>query len=205
MIGRLQGLLVEKLPPEALIEVNGIGYEVFCPMTSFYELPEAGEQVTVYIHHQVREDAQTLYGFSSRFNRDLFRELLKANGVGPKLALAILSSMSAEQFIWTVNQQDVSTLVKIPGVGKKTAERLVLEMKDRLKNWRDVPATPVTDSKVATQSDLIEPPVDHRSDAIDALIALGYKATQAETVVKKVAQDGMSSESLIRHALKAML
>ncbi|WP_029859089.1 Holliday junction branch migration protein RuvA, partial [Vibrio parahaemolyticus] len=135
MIGRLRGILLEKQPPEVLIEVNGIGYEVQMPMSCFYELPNIGEEAIIYTHFVVREDAQLLYGFNTVKERALFREVIKANGVGPKLGLGILSGMTASQFVSCVEREDVSTLVKLPGVGKKTAERLVVEMKDRLKGW----------------------------------------------------------------------
>ena len=135
MIGRLRGTLLEKQPPEILIEVSGVGYEVNMPMTCFYKLPKEGEEAIVYTHFVVRDDAQLLFGFNNKTERALFRELLKANGVGPKLGLAILSGMSAEQFVACVHNEDATSLVKLPGVGKKTAERLVLEMKDRLKDW----------------------------------------------------------------------
>ena len=129
MIGRIRGILLEKQPPEVLIEASGVGYEVQMPMTSFYQLPDVGQEAVVYIHFVVREDAQLLFGFADKQERALFRELIKVNGVGPKLALTILSGMSAAQFIQCVSHDDVSGLVKLPGVGKKTAERLVVEMR----------------------------------------------------------------------------
>ncbi|MEZ8142357.1 Holliday junction DNA helicase RuvA [Enterovibrio norvegicus FF-33] len=209
MIGRLRGILLEKQPPEILLEVNGIGYEVSMPMSCFYELPDAGEEAIVYTHFVVREDAQLLYGFNTTVERALFREVIKANGVGPKLGLAILSGMTATQFVDSVEREDVSTLVKIPGVGKKTAERLVIEMRDRLKNWHafdlltphaDAASrrTNSTDSGMAGSN-------NPKEEAMSALIALGYKAAQAEKVVKQVAQDGMKSEAIIRDALRSMV
>ena len=132
MIGRLIGTLAVKQPPEILLDVNGVGYEVQLPMTSFYQLPNVGETATVFTHFVVREDAQLLYGFIDVSERTLFRELIKANGVGPKLALTILSGMSAAQFMQCVKLEDVTSLVKLPGVGKKTAERLVVELRDKL-------------------------------------------------------------------------
>jgi len=135
VIGRLRGTLIEKQPPELLIEVGGIGYEVQMPMSCFYELPNIGEEAIIYTHFVVREDAQLLYGFNTVSERALFREVIKANGVGPKMGLGILSGMTASQFVSCVEREDISTLVKLPGVGKKTAERLVVEMKDRLKGW----------------------------------------------------------------------
>ncbi len=205
MIGRLRGILVEKQPPEILLEVAGVGYEVQMPMTCFYDLPGEGSEVTVYTHFVVREDAQLLFGFNNKSERALFRELLKANGVGPKLGLAILSGMSARQFVTCVHNEDASSLVKLPGVGKKTAERLVLEMKDRLKDWGHDLLTPYSDSAVL--SPLEDPTVQNSAadDAVAALVALGYKLPQAQKTVKTVGQPGMSSESLIKESLKAML
>jgi Holliday junction DNA helicase RuvA len=212
MIGRLSGILIEKLPPEILLDVNGVGYEVQLPMTSFYNLPSEGKTATIYTHFIVREDAQLLYGFNNKTERALFRELLKANGVGPKLGLAILSGMSAEQFVRCVQNEDASTLVKIPGVGKKTAERLVLEMKDRLKDWGMDLFTPYTDS-VGDDGLVLEmqgaPVVDtSEDDAIAALMTLGYKQAQAEKSVKAAKGlngKGLSSEALIKAALKSMI
>jgi len=205
LIGRLRGTLVEKLPPEILIECGGIGYEVTMPMTSIYALPEIEQEATVYTHFVVREDAQLLYGFANKVERKLFRLLIKVNGVGPKLGLAILSGMSADQFVSCVVHDDLTTIVKIPGVGKKTAERLLIEMRDRLKDWHDTLDTPATDAA----------PVDTvitntfvnsaKGDAVNALVSLGYSQAQADKAVKAVFSQGMSSEALIRDALKAML
>ncbi|MFD2179968.1 Holliday junction branch migration protein RuvA [Veronia pacifica] len=209
MIGRLRGTLLEKQPPEILIEVNGIGYEVSMPMNCIYELPDTGEEAIVYTHFVVREDAQLLYGFNSIVERALFREVIKANGVGPKLGLAILSAMTATQFVDSVEREDVSTLVKIPGVGKKTAERLVIEMRDRLKNWHAFDLfTPHADAAARRSSGtdtVVAASSDPKDEASSALIALGYKAAQAEKVVKQVAQDGMSCEAIIREALRSMV
>jgi len=205
MIGRLRGILVEKQPPEILIEVSGVGYEVNMPMTCFYKLPKEGEEAVIYTHFVVREDAQLLFGFNNKTERALFRELLKANGVGPKLGLAILSGMSAEQFVACVHNEDATSLVKLPGVGKKTAERLVLEMKDRLKDWGMDLFTPYTDGAILEMQE--DPTVkgNAQDDAIAALMALGYKATQAEKAVKAIKGQGHSSEVLIKEALKAMM
>jgi len=205
MIGRLSGTLLEKQPPEILLDVNGVGYAVQMPMTCFYELPNIGEQAAIYTHFVVREDAQLLFGFNHKKERALFRELIKANGVGPKLGLAILSGMSAEQFIHCVNNEDATTLVKIPGVGKKTAERLVLEMKDRLKDFGNDLLTPFSDNAViAPQEDptVANNPAD---DAVAALLALGYKLAQAQKAVKAVSQPDMNTEALIKEALKSMM
>ncbi len=205
MIGRLRGIILEKQPPEILLEVSGVGYELQLPMTCFYELPSLGEEVILYTHFVVREDAQLLYGFNNRRERSLFRELLKANGVGPKLALAILSGMSANQVVSAIEREDISSLIKLPGVGKKTAERLVVEMKDRLKGWSDGALfTPMTDAVGVAQANG-EPLSNVEEEAISALLALGYKPQQAATVVSKVAKPEMKVEALIREALRAML
>lgn len=206
MIGRLRGILLEKTAPEILIECNGIGYEVSMPMTSIYSLPDINAEAIIYTHFVVREDAQLLYGFANKVERRLFRLLIKVNGVGPKLGLAILSGMSAEQFVSCVAHDDVSTIVKIPGVGKKTAERLLIEMRDKLKDWQTDPSTPVADSmplSLSDESTFIRS--DNKGDAINALVSLGYTSTQAEKSVRAIYQADMASETLIRLALKAML
>ncbi len=204
VIGRLRGILLEKQPPEVLIEVNGIGYEVQMPMSCFYELPNLGEEAIIYTHFVVREDAQLLYGFNTVKERALFREVIKANGVGPKLGLGILSGMTASQFVTCVEREDVSTLVKLPGVGKKTAERLVVEMKDRLKGWGAGDLfTPFTDA--APTDSGVAASKNAEDEAVSALLALGYKPTQASKVVAQIAKPDMSSEQLIREALKSMV
>ncbi|MCX8664924.1 MULTISPECIES: Holliday junction branch migration protein RuvA [unclassified Gilliamella] len=202
MIGRLRGTIIEKQPPKVLIEVRGVGYEVFMPMTCFYELPENGQEVIVLTHFAVREDAQLLYGFNQEQERELFRELIKVNGVGPKLALAILSGMSAQQFINAVEQGEIKTLVKLPGVGNKTAERLIVEMKDRLKRFSkelSPMSTMIETNSVNKSSNQIE------SEAVSALIALGYKPQEASRIINKVIEPNMDCETLIREALKAAL
>jgi len=205
LIGRLRGLLLEKTAPDVLIECNGVGYEVTMPMTSIYTLPELNEEAIVYIHFVVREDAQLLYGFANKIERKLFRLLIKVNGVGPKLGLAILSSMSADQFVSCVRHDDVSTIVKIPGVGKKTAERLLIEMRDRLKDWQ-VDTQSVVANSLFISSEVEDTFVnDEKGDAINALISLGYNQSQADKAVKGIFERGMKSEDLIREALKAML
>ena len=208
MIGRIRGILIEKQPPEVLIEAGGVGYEIQMPMTSFYQLPETGQEATVYIHFVVREDAQLLFGFADKQERALFRELIKVNGVGPKLALTILSGMSAEQFIQCVSHDDVSGLVKLPGVGKKTAERLVVEMRDRLKRLLEQQAadgsSAVTPLPIPAESTFVVVN-DAKEEAISALVALGYKTAQASKVLNSVYSEGMSSEDLIRESLRAMV
>ncbi|EHD2242597.1 Holliday junction branch migration protein RuvA [Vibrio vulnificus] len=205
MIGRLRGILLEKQPPELLIEVNGIGYEVQMPMSCFYELPNIGEEAIIYTHFVVREDAQLLYGFNTVKERALFREVIKANGVGPKLGLAILSGMTASQFVASVEREDISTLVKLPGVGKKTAERLVVEMKDRLKGWSAGDLfTPFTDAAPVDSGSASSNSAEEE-EAVSALLALGYKPVQASKVVSQIAKPDMTSEQLIREALKSMV
>ncbi|CCN48192.1 Holliday junction ATP-dependent DNA helicase ruvA [Vibrio nigripulchritudo MADA3029] len=205
MIGRLRGILIEKQPPELLIEVSGVGYEVQMPMSCFYELPNVGEEAIIYTHFVVREDAQLLYGFNTVKERALFREVIKANGVGPKLGLGILSGMTAGQFVSCVEREDISTLVKLPGVGKKTAERLVVEMKDRLKGWGAGDLfTPATDAAPIDSA----PEADTQNaddEAVSALLALGYKPQIASKVVSQIAKSGMTSEEIIREALKSMV
>ncbi|MBD8512464.1 Holliday junction branch migration protein RuvA [Photobacterium sp. WH77] len=206
MIGRLRGIIVEKQPPEVVIEAAGIGYEVQMPMSCFYELPQAGQEVTIATHFVVREDAQLLYGFNKKSERDLFREVIKANGVGPKLGLAILSALTASQFVLCVENEDISTLVKIPGVGKKTAERLLVEMKDRLKGWGEGDLfTPALDTAASQAQSAASDKNRAEDEAVSALIALGYKPQQASKVVAQVAQDDMPSEAIIREALRSMV
>jgi Holliday junction DNA helicase RuvA len=205
MIGRLQGVLLEKQAPDILLDVAGVGYEVQLPMTSFYQLPEPGNQLIIFTHFVVREDAQLLYGFITGTERSLFRQLIKANGVGPKLALTILSGMTAQQFVHCVLHDEISTLVKLPGVGKKTAERLVIEMRDRLKDW-GVSNTPVTDRLTLNTDEAIFAPVaSAEQDALSALLGLGYSQAQASKAVKLVKRADMSSEQLIMAALKSMV
>ena len=205
MIGRLRGTLIEKTAPEILIECNGVGYEVTMPMTSIYALPEVGQEAVVYIHFVVREDAQLLYGFANKVERRLFRILLKVNGVGPKLGLAILSGMSADQFVSCVVHNDLTTIVKIPGVGKKTAERLLIEMRDRLKDWQSDSSDLATDFKPVLAQHERNFINDDKGDATNALISLGYSQGQADKAIRMVYQNEMKSEQMIRLALKSML
>ncbi len=205
MIGRLKGVVIEKQPPLVLIEVAGVGYEVYMPMTCFYELPEKDQSATIFTHFVVREDAQLLYGFNHKQERTLFRELIKVNGVGPKLALAILSGMSAQQFVTAVEHQEIAALVKLPGVGKKTAERLVVEMKDRFKGMHgDLFSNESEFSLTAPASEQVAAN-DTEAEAVSALVALGYKPQEASRMVSKIAKPGASSENLIRDALRASL
>lgn len=199
MIGQLRGTLAEKQPPHVLLDVNGVGYELEVPMTTLYRLPAVGESLLLHTHLVVREDAQLLYGFSEKRERELFRELIRLNGVGPKLALALMSGLEVDELVRCVQAQDASVLVKVPGVGKKTAERLLIELKDRFKAWETVPvmAQLVTNSVPAANS--------ADSDAVSALIALGYKPQEASRAVAAFKEDGLSTEELIRAALKGML
>ena len=207
MIGRLRGIIVEKQAPDLLIEVAGVGYEVQLPLTSFYNLPATGLEATIYTHFVVREDAQLLYGFTSTTERSLFRQLIRAHGIGPKMALTILSGLTASQFVRCVQNDDISTLVKLPGVGKKTAERLLVEMRDRLKDWGLSIQTPLTDHLVLGNDEVqnFELKESPEQDAISALQSLGYSTTQAQAAVKKVYVAGSSSEQLIKAALKSMI
>jgi len=201
MIGRISGTLIEKQSPELLIDVNGIGYEVLAPMTTIYQLPELGSLVTLHTQFVVREDAQLLYGFSDKQQRALFRALIKVSGVGPKLALAILSGIEADSFVRSIHDGDTATLVRIPGIGKKTAERLVVEMKDRLKEWQvdsDLPLMAAANPQPASQEMWIQ-------EAEGALIALGYKPTEAAKAISAIKEPVHSAEDLIRFALKGML
>ncbi|QIM62708.1 Holliday junction DNA helicase RuvA [Pasteurellaceae bacterium Orientalotternb1] len=201
MIGRLHGIILEKSPPEMVLDVQGVGYELLLPMTSFYNLPAVNEPTTIFTHLVVREDAHLLFGFAQKQDRTLFRELIKTNGVGPKLALAILSAMSVSQFATAVEQEDLAKLIKIPGVGRKTAERLLVELKGKFKS-------------IAQSDFFVEQPAhqivandrpDPADEARDALIALGYKPADAEKMIKKVAKPDATSEQLIREALKNSL
>ena len=197
MIGLLRGKLLIKQPPDLLIDVNGVGYEVQASMTTFYDLPELEQEATLYTHFVVREDAQALYGFSTTTERELFRLLLKVNGVGPKMALAIVSGMSPVEFNHTIHGNDIIRLSKIPGVGKKTAERLVIELRDRLPKLTETEAVNNTTAKPFSLS--------HSDEAINALLALGYKPVQASQMIAAYENQGLSVEDMIRQALRASL
>lgn len=201
MIGRLSGILLEKQPPHILLDVQGVGYELDAPMSTFYQLPALGEKVTLHTHMVVREDAQLLYAFADKRGRELFRELIRLNGVGPKLALALMSGMEVEELVMAVQHQDVSALVRVPGVGKKTAERLLIELRDRFKAWDALPGA----VSPAAPSGIANAPVKPSADAVSALIALGYKPQEASKAVAAVEEDGLSSEELIRRALRGMV
>jgi len=198
MIGRLKGTLLEKDPPHLLLDVNGVGYEVEAPMSTFYQLPAVGQSVTLHTHLIVREDAQLLCGFATSAERRLFRQLIKVNSVGARLALGILSGMSAADFIRCVQERDTASLTRLPGVGKKTAERLLIEMRDRLADLGG------EEFAVAPGNSEALPPVDNAArDALSALVALGYKPQEASRLLQNVDTRGLESEAIIKAALKA--
>lgn len=198
MIGRLRGELAVKQAPYLLLDVNGVGYELEAPLSTIFALPEVGQKVTLLTHLIIRDDAHVLYAFSHENERALFRNLLKVNGVGAKMALTILSGMSAEAFARCVETEDLASLVKLPGVGKKTAERLIIEMRDRLAKLTGFAGTGMN-----APSGLLQQPATASADAVSALIALGYRPQDANRMVKGVEQEEMDSEALIRAALQA--
>lgn len=193
MIGRLCGLLLEKHPPQLTIDVGGVGYEVIVPMSTFYQLPDIGESVTLHIHQQIREDAHVLYGFLSLEERFIFKQLIKVNGVGPRIGLAILSTISIEELLLTIATKNAKRLSAVPGVGNKTAERLVLELQGKL----------ITDTSLATSSatSLPSTKLNILNDVIGALLALGYSEKEASAKVKNL-PDHMDVNAGIRFALK---
>ena len=197
MIGLLRGRILVKQPPQLLLDVNGVGYEVQAPMSTFYALPANDEPVTLYTHMMVRDDAHTLFGFFLQSDRELFRTLLKVNGVGGKMALAILSGMSSDEFAMSIHAGDVAGLTRLPGVGKKTAERLVMEMRDKLES-------PGADAGQVKAAGFV-PAASPDSDAVSALIALGYRPNDASKMVRGVLQDGMNTEDVIKAALQGMV
>lgn len=198
MIGFLSGKILRKQPPWLLLDVSGVGYEIEAPMTTFYDLPELGEKVELHTHLVVREDAQLLYGFSRISQRELFRNLLKVNGVGPRVALAILSTMNAEEFQACVMAEDAVQLTRVPGIGRKTAERLLVEMRDKVDQLLDS-----TGASISTMGIPENAAADPATDAISALIALGYKPVDASKYIRKL-DSGLNSEELIRQALRNM-
>jgi len=197
MIGQLRGIILEKQPPLLLLEVGGIGYEIDAPMSTFYRLPDVGQSIVLHTHFVVREDAHCLYGFFSQQEKTLFRYLLRVNGVGPRLGLAILSSMTPEEFFQCVLKNDKDCLVRIPGVGKKTAERLMIEMRDKVANAGILPSNELLNPITGSRKDIIQ-------DAISALITLGLKAQEANRAVAKIDDGFLSSEEIIRRCLQEM-
>ncbi len=200
MIGFLRGILVHKAPPFLVLDVHGVGYEVEAPMTTFYDLPAINEEIKLHTHLVVREDAHILFGFSNEADRTLFRTLIKVNGVGPKLALTILSGQSAEEFHRCINDNDTLALVRLPGVGKKTAERLVVEMRDKLPDLID--STIVNTDKAGMTQSVIGNP---KQEAVSALCSLGYKPLDASKMVQNISIEGKSCEDIIRLALQGAL
>jgi len=191
MIGSLRGRLTHKQAPSVIIECHGVGYEVETPMSTFLELPPTGNELFLFTHMVVREDAQMLFGFATQEERALFRMLLKISGVGAKMGLAVLSAMSVDGFRRCVEYEDAASLVKVPGVGKKTAERLIIEMRDRID-------TPSAQSGATT----IELRAGAKSEAVDALISLGYKPREVQKLIGELDVDGKSAEDIIRLALR---
>jgi Holliday junction DNA helicase RuvA len=201
MIGRLQGELIQKQAPHLLLDVNGVGYELEAPMSTFYELPECGESVLLHTHLMIRDDAHTLYAFKHIRDRSLFRNLLKVNGVGAKMALAILSGMDSNAFAQCIHHGDVDSLVRIPGVGKKTAERLILDMRDRLD--KEVTLQVADNAKNGNGANgYAQDPI---ADAVSALVSLGYKPNEASRMVGNVHTQDQDSEDIIRIALKSSM
>jgi Holliday junction DNA helicase RuvA len=190
MIGRITGKLIAKQPPQLLVDVMGVGYEVEAPMSTFYKLPATGETVTLLTHLSIREDAHVLFGFSSQAEKNLFRELIKVSGIGPKSALGVLSGINVEDFWATVREADTARLVKLPGIGKKTAERLLIEMRDK---------AGIADVVLPGGSAPITGPLQ---EARSALTALGYKPAEIQRFTDAVYKEGMSTEQIIQEALK---
>lgn len=199
MIGRLRGVVAEKRPPYLLLDVGGVGYELEAPMSTFYRLPPVGGEAVLLTHLVVRDDAQQLFGFATAAERDLFRALIRVSGVGAKMALAILSGISAEAFARCVHEGDSAALVRLPGIGRKTAERLIVEMRDRIAPPGEAAAEGAGGEAPAAA------PGDPVADAVSALVALGYRPAEASRMVDAVETDGRSSEEIIRLALQAAL
>jgi Holliday junction DNA helicase RuvA len=197
MIGFLRGRLAAKHPPQLLIDVSGVGYEVEAPMSTFYGLPAAGAEVSLFTHLVVREDAHILFAFGTERERKLFRELLKVSNVGPKLALALLSGMSVDAFLLCVEANDADTLVRIPGVGRKTAERLIIEMRDRIKHFGE-PA-----GSLPASGRTPDPALGAQAEAFSALIALGYKPAEVTRLLRTVDASVQTVEEVIRRALQS--
>ena len=194
MIGRLRGTLLRKEPPVLLIDVGGLGYELEAPMTTFYELPAVGEIVSLHTHLVVREDAHLLYGFARESQRRHFRALLKISGIGPRVALAVLSGLTEDELVRCVTDDDVARLTQVPGIGRKTAERLIVELRDKLSSEA---AIALPGAAASTARDAV-------GEAVSALVALGYKPQEASRAVRSVATQGLSTEEIIRQALQGM-
>lgn len=206
MIGRLRGEIIGKRPPHLLLEVNGVGYELEAPMSTFYDLPPVGGTVTLITHLAVREDAHSLYGFARERDRDLFRALIKVSGVGAKIGLAILSGMDAPRFVQCVEQEDITALTRIPGIGTKTAQRLVVEMRDRLDGIGAgfAVATLPGATGVGGAAGIPASAPSGLADAISALVALGYKPADANRMARAADDGTKTSEEIIRSALRSV-
>jgi len=190
MIGFLRGKLVVKAPPLLVLDVQGVGYEMEAPMTTFYQLPELGTEITLHTHLSIREDAHSLFGFATEADRVMFRSLIKVNGVGPKLALTILSGQSADELHRCIHDNDTQALIRLPGVGKKTAERLIIEMRDRL---------PQLEGSITVRTPIVG---NAKQEAVSALCSLGYKPLDASKMVQGIHTEGKSCEDIIRMALQ---
>lgn len=199
MIGRLRGELVMKNPPQLMLEVGGVGYELEAPMSTFYSLPEVGEVATLFTHLQVREDAHVLFGFVSDTERKLFRDLLKVTGIGARIALAVLSGMEAGIFWRCIQEGNTAALIRLPGIGRKTAERLIVEMRDR------ADAVPLKTTSEDVRGGFDRTMANPAEDAVHALIALGYKPQEASRMVNSIDVQNKTREEIIRMALKASL
>jgi Holliday junction DNA helicase RuvA len=196
MIGRLRGILLEVNAPDILIDVQGVAYDVKAPLSTCYRLPEVGQEIILLTHLAVREDAHTLFGFIDKHERTLFRSLIKVNGIGPKLALTILSSIDSHDFVAAIHNEDLTRLIRLPGIGKKTAERLLIEMADKLDEWEIDLAKqlPLSDNKPRAVID----------EAQAALVSLGFKPQEAMKILKQIPAEGLSAEELLRKALQAL-
>lgn len=203
MIARLHGMLIEKLAPHVIVDVNGVGYEVDVPLSTYYQLPALGETITLWTHLSVREDAHQLFGFHDRDALQVFRLLIRISGVGPKLALSLLSGMEIDALRQCIAQEDVMTLTRIPGVGKKTAERLVIELRDKLGKLDSIRIVKKGDSPNALP--LMAAPATPVEEAESALVALGYKPLEAQRAVKAVTTAHSETSELVRAALKGLL
>ena len=195
MIGHLKGKIISKSPPEVLLEVQGIGYEVLCPMSTIYELDNLSEDVLLFTHLSIKEDAHTLFGFITKDEKNVFRELIRVNGVGPKVALAILSNLSVHSLVECISTEDADLLAKTPGIGKKTALKLIVELQDRLSKLNLV-------GSIANSSEIKQNSNPNSKQAIEALQSLGFKAKEANRMVSKIEDQELSTEQLIRLALQ---
>jgi Holliday junction DNA helicase RuvA len=195
MIGHLKGKIISKSPPEVLLEVQGIGYEVLCPMSTIYELDNLSDDVLLFTHLSIKEDAHTLFGFITKDEKNVFRELIRVNGVGPKVALAILSNLSVHSLVECISTEDADLLAKTPGIGKKTALKLIVELQDRLSKLNLV-------GSIANSSEIKQNSNPNSKQAIEALQSLGFKAKEANRMVSKIEDQELSTEQLIRLALQ---